>query len=96
MGGYTALALAGGELNLRSLRQACKNANPLAQAPADWLQCGAANLIDSKVPLQDKRVKSAIALNPVVGQLFGARGLSKIKVPVLILASTEDAIATYT
>lgn len=57
MGGYTALALAGGELNLQQLRQACKNANPLAQAPADWLQCGAASLIDSKVQLQDKRVK---------------------------------------
>jgi predicted dienelactone hydrolase len=93
LGGYTALALAGGELNLQSLRQACKSANPLAQAPADWLQCGAANLIDSKVPLQDKRVKSAIALNPVVGQLFGEKGLSKINVPILILASTEDAIS---
>lgn len=92
LGGYTALALAGGELNLQQLRQACKNANPLAQAPADWLQCGAASLIDSKVQLQDKRVKNAIALNPVVGQLFGENGLNKIGIPVLILASTEDAI----
>ncbi len=92
MGGYTALALAGGELNLQQLRQACKNANPLAQAPADWLQCGAASLIDSKVQLQDKRVKNAIALNPLVGQLFGENGLNKIGIPVLVLASTEDAI----
>ncbi len=92
LGGYTALALAGGELNLQQLRQACKEANPLAQAPADWLQCGAANLIDSKVQLQDQRVKSAIALNPVVGQLFGENGLKKVSIPVLVLASTEDAI----
>ncbi len=92
LGGYTALALAGGELNLQQLRQACKNANPLAQAPADWLQCGAANLIDSKLQLQDKRVKNAIALNPVIGQLFGENGLSKIGIPVLVLASTEDAV----
>ncbi len=92
LGGYTALALAGGELNLPQLRQECKDKNPLSQAPADWLQCGAANLIDSKVELQDKRVKSAIALNPVVGQLFGENGLNKVKIPVLILASTEDAI----
>lgn len=92
LGGYTALALVGGELNLQQLRQSCKNANPLSQAPADWLQCGAANLIDSKVELQDRRVKSAIALNPVVGQLFGENGLNKVSVPVLILASTEDAI----
>lgn len=93
LGGYTALAVAGGELNLQQLRQACKTANPLAQAPADWLQCSAANLIDSKLELQDKRVKNAIALNPVIGQLFGENGLNKVSVPVLILASTEDAIA---
>ncbi len=92
LGGYTALALAGGELNLQQLRQFCKNASPLAQAPADWLQCGAANLIDSKLELQDKRVKNAIALNPVIGQLFGENGLNKVGIPVLILASTEDAI----
>ncbi|MBW4665739.1 MAG: alpha/beta hydrolase [Chroococcus sp. CMT-3BRIN-NPC107] len=91
-GGYTALALAGGELNLQQLRQGCKTANPLAQAPADWLQCGAANLIDSKLELQDKRVKNAIALNPVIGQLFGENGLNQVSVPILILASTEDAI----
>ncbi|PSB33888.1 dienelactone hydrolase [Chlorogloea sp. CCALA 695] len=92
LGGYTALAVAGGELNLQQLRQACKGVNPLAQAPADWLQCGAATLIDSKVELQDKRIKNAIALNPVVGQLFGENGLSKINIPVLVLASTDDAI----
>ncbi len=92
LGGYTALAVAGGELDLQQLRQACKNPNPLAQAPADWLQCGAATLIDSKLKLQDKRVKNAIALNPVIGQLFGENGLNKVSVPVLILASTDDAI----
>ncbi len=92
LGGYTALAVAGGELNLQQLRQACKGVNPLAQAPADWLQCGAATLIDSKVELQDERIKNAIALNPVVGQLFGENGLSKINIPVLVLASTDDAI----
>ena len=92
LGGYTALALAGGELNLQQLRLACKNVNPLIQSPADWLQCGATTLIDSKVELQDKRVKNAIALNPVVGQLFGENGLSKINIPVLVLASTDDAI----
>ncbi len=93
LGGYTALAVAGGELNLQQLRIACKNnVNPLIQSPGDWLQCGAATLIDSKVELKDKRVKNAIALNPVVGQLFGENGLSKISIPVLVLASTEDAI----
>ncbi len=92
LGGYTALAVAGGELNLQQLRIACKNVNPLMQSPADWLQCGAATLIDSKVQLQDRRIKNAIALNPVVGQLFGENGLSKINIPVLVLASTDDAI----
>ncbi|MBA2750054.1 MAG: alpha/beta hydrolase [Tatlockia sp.] len=92
LGGYTALAVAGGELNLQQLRIACKDVNPLMQSPGDWLQCGAATLIDSKVQLQDRRIKNAIALNPVVGQLFGENGLSKINIPVLVLASTDDAI----
>lgn len=90
LGGYTALALAGAELNLAALRQTCKSIVPLLQSPGEWLQCAATDL--KKVPtLGDSRIVGAIILNPVVGQLFGETGLSKVKVPTLTLASTEDA-----
>ncbi|MBE9226553.1 alpha/beta hydrolase [Phormidium sp. LEGE 05292] len=90
LGGYTALALAGAELNLPALRQTCKSVIPLLQSPGEWLQCAATDL--SKVPvLGDSRIVGAIILNPVVGQLFGETGLRKVRVPTLTLASTEDA-----
>ena len=92
LGGYTALAIVGGELNIQQLRQFCNNSLNIASAPADWLKCSAASLPQKKLQLQDSRVKSAIAFNPMVGKLFGSRGLSKINRPVLMLTGTSDAL----
>ena len=91
LGGYTALALAGGELQLDELRRSCKSTDPLSKSPAEWLQCGAAELSQRRVQLRDERVKNAIALNPVVGQLFGKTGLKQVTIPTLILSATLDA-----
>jgi predicted dienelactone hydrolase len=93
LGGFTALALAGGELNLDELRQSCKNRSPIGRSPADWFQCAAADLPEGRVQLRDQRVVQAIALNPLTGRLFGNRGLSQVTIPTLILTGTEDAIA---
>lgn len=93
LGGYTALALAGGELNLEELRQYCKNRSPIGRAPADWFQCAAADLPEGKVQLRDRRVVQVIALNPMTGRLFGNKGLAQVTIPTLILTGTEDAIA---
>lgn len=92
LGGYTALALAGAELDLQELRQYCKSNIPIGRAPADWLQCAATDLVNRKLQLRDQRVVQVIALNPVVGNLFGKTGISQIAVPVLMLAGTEDAV----
>lgn len=91
LGGYTALALAGGEVNLEELRQFCKGSSVIGLAPGDWLQCAAADLPKRKLQLRDQRVKSAIAFNPLVGNLFG-NGLTQVTIPVLLLAGTEDTI----
>ncbi|TWH43131.1 alpha/beta hydrolase [Dulcicalothrix desertica] len=94
LGGYTALALAGGKLDLDSLRKFCKNSLLFGEAPGDWLQCAAVELKDSDIRtlLQDKRIKGAIVLNPLVGNLFGRKGLENINTPVLMLASSDDAL----
>ncbi|BAZ09234.1 hypothetical protein NIES4071_10410 [Calothrix sp. NIES-4071] len=95
LGGYTALALAGGKLDLDNLQKFCKNSLSIGQAPGDWLQCAAVGIKDSDIKntqLQDKRIKGAIALNPLVGNLFGRKGLENINTPVLMLASSEDAL----
>jgi predicted dienelactone hydrolase len=92
LGGYTALALVGGEVNLEELRQFCKDSLNIGEAPGDWLQCSAASLRERRVRVKDERVKSAIALNPLIGNLFGKKGLTQITKPVLVLTGTEDAL----
>ncbi|MBW4631282.1 MAG: alpha/beta hydrolase [Iphinoe sp. HA4291-MV1] len=92
LGGYTALALVGGGVDLEELRQFCKESLNIGEAPGDWLQCSAASLRERKLKVKDERVKSAIALNPLVGKLFGKKGLTQITKPVLVLTGTEDAL----
>ncbi|NET59515.1 MAG: alpha/beta hydrolase [Symploca sp. SIO2E6] len=92
LGGYTALALAGGKLDLETLRQFCDNRSPFLQSPADWFQCAAATLPDTKVELRDERVVQVIAFNTVTGHLFGQDGLAQVTTPTLIVTSTEDFI----
>jgi predicted dienelactone hydrolase len=93
MGGYDALALAGGELQLDELRQFCQQRNRLiTRSPADWLQCAGKSLPDRTINLRDDRVVGAIALNPVAGQIFGKSGLKQVKTPTLMLTSTEDGL----
>ncbi len=92
LGGYTALALVGAELDLEHLRQFCQNSFSLAKSPGDWLQCAAQGLKGRKLQLKDSRVKNAIALNPLVGEIFGRQGMAKVKSPVLMLTGTEDTL----
>jgi predicted dienelactone hydrolase len=92
LGGYTALALLGGEVDLEALQQYCQTSISLNASPGDWLQCAAAPLKEKKLLLKDERVKSAIAFNPLIGKLFGNKGLNKVTKPVLFLTGTEDAL----
>lgn len=92
LGGYTALALAGGEVDLKAVRQFCRQVKPLGRSPADWLQCVGAKLPNSTLSLRDPRVTRAIALNPMISQLFGENGLNQVNIPTLIFSSSKDAI----
>lgn len=92
LGGYTALALAGGKLDLDGLRTICREQNPLGLSPAGWFQCGAITLPERQFDLRDQRVAQVTAINPIVGDLFGKQGLSQVKVPSLIVSGTKDAI----
>jgi predicted dienelactone hydrolase len=92
LGGYAALALAGAELDLEELRRVCRDKNPLQRAPADWLQCAATGLPEKRLNLRDRRIAQVIALNPVVGSLFGEKGLRQVETPVLMLAATDDTL----
>ena len=92
MGGYDALALAGGELNFDELRQFCNRSRMISRSPADWLQCSGKTIKERILNLRDNRVVGVIALNPVAGRIFGSSGLSQVKTPVLMLTSTDDSL----
>jgi len=92
LGGYTALALAGAELDLDNLRAACKTQNPLGLAPADWLECGATRLRDRQLDLRDRRVVQVTAINPLIGNLFGPNGLRGVRTSTLVVSSTKDTV----
>ncbi len=40
-----------------------------------------------------KRVKATIAVNPITSSIFGQTSLNQIKLPVMLVGSTEDTIA---
>lgn len=92
LGGYTGLALAGAALDLRSLESYCKTLNPVNVSPADWLQCAALDLPVKYANLRDDRITRLVVANPLTGLLFGEAGLSRVRVPTLMLAGTHDSV----
>ncbi|TAF14783.1 MAG: dienelactone hydrolase, partial [Nostocales cyanobacterium] len=90
-GGTTALALAGGEFDIASLKQSCeKNADKLNLVQG--FMCQAKDLPKNSYQLRDERVKKIVALTPATSFLFGETGLTKVKVPTLMLTGSTDNI----
>ncbi|MCR6477904.1 dienelactone hydrolase [Variovorax sp. ZS18.2.2] len=92
-GGYTVLALAGGQADLSRIRAHCE-----AERAADPIFCGvsrnvpsAANAAAAPVlpSLRDPRVRAVVALAPA-GVLFTASSLAEIWVPTQIYEAEQD------
>ncbi|NEQ29877.1 MAG: alpha/beta fold hydrolase [Leptolyngbya sp. SIO4C5] len=92
LGGYTGLALAGANLDTRELGSSCSTLIPVGLSPADWLQCAATDLPRRSLDLSDARIQQVVAMNPLIGDLFGSRGLTQVTVPTLMLTSTNDGV----
>ncbi|QSV52888.1 MAG: alpha/beta hydrolase [Dolichospermum sp. UKL201] len=90
-GGGTALALAGGELQIENLKQRCQQNLSTANL-GELVQCAGQALPEKTYQLRDARIKQAIALNPTTSLMFGETGLTKVQVPTLILSSSADKI----
>jgi predicted dienelactone hydrolase len=96
-GGFTGLALIGGEINFRDvLRQWC---------PEGSVQPGCAEARSHGIPRQplvhDPRIKAAVIADPLLGRFFTTEGLEGVHVPVQLWASefggdgvTRDDAAT--
>lgn len=91
LGGYTALSLAGASVNFKQLQNDCKALKDFWNVSL-LLQCRALELPPTQYNLYDKRVKAAIAINPITSSIFGQAGLSQIQVPVMIVSSSADAL----
>ncbi len=90
-GAYTALALAGAELNFSQLTAECRNLNESFNVSL-LLQCLALESSDTTSNLRDKRITSAIAINPLTSAIFGQEGMAKIKIPVMLVSGSADPI----
>ena len=92
-GAYTALALAGAELNFRTLDDACQNLDKSFNVSL-FLQCLAQELPpeDTITNYRDPRITSAIAINPLTSAVFGKKGISKIDIPTMIVSGSADPV----
>ena len=91
-GGYTALALAGAGIDFEKLETAC-GAVSGAPNPSLLLQCRALRLPRKTYHFRDKRVKAVLPIDPVGSEVFGPKGLSQVKIPVFMIAGSEDKTA---
>ena len=91
-GGYTSLALAGGELIADKKAVECQEENKEILLDLSSLaKCTFNELDRPRLRLADPRIKAAIAINPL-GKIFGKAGMSAIEIPTMIISGTNDLI----
>ncbi|MCY7366870.1 MAG: alpha/beta hydrolase [Chamaesiphon sp.] len=90
LGGYTALALAGATIDFEQVTQDCTPNRSLNLSVL--LQCRANELEFKLHALQDPRIKAIFAINPLDSTIFGQRGMSQVRVPVLMMGGSDDII----
>ena len=91
-GGYTALALAGAQLNIEQLETRCAEELTDSINVSIPLQCLALQS-QFEQSLQDDRIKAVFVFNPITSLVFGHAGLSQLRTPVLMISGTADPIA---
>ncbi len=93
LGGYTVFTLAGAQLNFNKINQECSVAEPNVSSLniSKILQCRFSALDANHINLSDRRIRAALALNPLGGStLLGKEGMQTIKIPIAIFASGDD------
>ncbi|MEM9977229.1 MAG: alpha/beta fold hydrolase [Cyanobacteria bacterium P01_D01_bin.2] len=91
MGGYTSLAMAGATFDLDTLEKSCPP--QITQLNLSLLlQCLVPLLPQPLPPLQDERVRAAIAINPLDSAVFGPSGMANIDIPVMVVSGSADTV----
>ncbi|MGK7926460.1 MAG: alpha/beta hydrolase, partial [Spirulina sp.] len=91
-GGYTALALAGAELNFPQLESQCRTKHYSLNLSL-LLQCPAQILAEGEYSLRDDRVTAILAINPITSSIFGDAGIAAIQIPTAIVTGSADTVA---
>jgi predicted dienelactone hydrolase len=90
-GAYTALAIAGAEIDFENLQADCAAKFDSINL-ARLFQCRALELPRTEYHFRDERVKAIMPINPVNSSIFGEQSLSQIKIPILWKTSGEDKV----
>ncbi|WP_019509356.1 alpha/beta hydrolase [Pleurocapsa sp. PCC 7319] len=92
-GGYASLALAGGRLIADEIPTKCQKDNyqDVLLDLSSLAQCTVSEIASHQDQLRDPRIKAVIAINPL-GKIFGKAGISKIKIPTMLVSGTHDLI----
>jgi predicted dienelactone hydrolase len=96
LGGYTATAIGGADVQWQDLVKACaklNNPNQINLNPALLWQCQGIADAPPVADLQDLRIKAVIAINPVTNPAFGNEGINQISVPIMFIAGSADIFA---
>ena len=88
-GGYTALAVAGATWDFNNIKTYCERQVWEANVSM-LLQCQTLDLTAQEYDFRDRRVGAIGIMNPVNSVIFGSQGLSKVDIPVIIGAGTND------
>jgi len=103
LGGYTAIAIAGGVTNIRLLIEAFQNSGrdlskeipefPHPAALVEEFKSLDRYMAVADASYRDSRVKSIFAIAPALGEAFSAEGLSPIRIPAKIIVGEADQTA---
>ena len=91
-GGYTALALAGAQLDFDHIEANC---NPILYVLnlSTLLQCRAMTLPRVDYDLSDERVSAVMAYSPVTSVVLGPTSMASIGKPVMMITASSDFVA---
>ena len=90
-GGYSALAIAGAEINFPRLLEEC-NQEELNTVLSFSFQCQAKYLAPHSGKIQDPRIKAVFSAYPLTNPIFGLEGMSQIDIPTAIVAGSQDNV----
>lgn len=93
-GAYTALVLAGAEIQFDHLELACDGNNDDPNLSL-LLQCQALGLPRELDHLQDSRVGSIFVWDFVGSAIFGEKGLAAVHIPVMAIAGSHDITTPF-